>query len=1203
MFIRSFNWLLSLSRNKSRVGTLFIIVKSLCRLIIGFMLLLLCPLAEAQVYVDLTAQQVRIDSLLPVFSWQKSLGVNYADSSYTVSIEYPEFIDMQPADIRRYIELSGGRALPALPEVSQTVGVVRKQGVLDVSLVPLVFRDGRYRKLVSFSLKVTSSPRAAAGGRALTRADGSSRYAAHSVLREGTWAKIRVAASGFHHLSEALVRQAGFTDINKVKVYGYGGALQPERLTGDYLSATDDLQEVATCTVGGRRLFYATGPVGWAAKDTLRTRNPYSDYGYYFLTESDAEPLTVSAEAMTAAHYPAPSDYHALYEHDDYAWYHGGRRLYEKTLFTVGTPREFRLAATGTTGVLTVALAGAGRFAATVEVNGQNVGELVSTVTPDSYTSAVELADSFRLDGLQAENTIRITQTSGEDLRLDWIDLRHDSPSPLPDLLTAQLPEPEYVYHITNQDHHADEAADMVIIIPTTQKWLAQAERIKALHEEHDGLRVRIVPADELYNEFSSGTPDATAYRRYLKMLYDRAATEADMPRHLLLYGDGAWDNRMRCQEWSGYQTDDFLLCYESENSMSAVNCFVSDDFFCLLDDEEQISQPSGGGYTYQGKPDVAVGRLPVRTAEEAAVVADKTIAYARNDEGGSWQNTICMMGDDGNGNAHMATADRVATLVETTYPGYLIKKVYWDAYTRTSSSTGFSYPDVTRLIKQQMESGALVMNYSGHGAPYAFSHELVMRLTDFQEAVSPRLPLWVTASCDIMPFDGQEENIGETVVLSPRGGGVAFFGTTRTVYASYNEVMNLSFMNHVLAPGTTIGEAARLAKCELVGSGKDYTPNKLQYTLLGDPALTLACPRPAVVIDSINGQPLTDVRQLTTGSVVRVSGHVEQGGALASGFSGVVAATVRDAEETVTCKLNNTSADGADEPFVYRDRTKMLYSGSDSISAGRFRLTFAVPKDISYTEGRGLMTLYALSSDRTAAAHGEESRFTLTAGSGAQTDSIGPSIYCYLNSRSFADGDKVNETPYFMAELYDDSGINASGSGIGHDLELVVDGSAARTYNLNDYFAYDFGDYRSGTVGFSIPELSEGRHTLRFRAWDVLNNASATELVFQVVKGLEAGGLSVACTKNPATEATSFVLTHDRPGSELTVALDVFDLSGRQLWHHTASGYAQGNTYTLDWDLRIDGGARMQTGVYLCRLQLNDSASKTVKLIVLSNN
>ena len=94
-----------------------------------------------------------------------------------------------------------------------------------------------------------------------------------------------------------------------------------------------------------------------------------------------------------------------------------------------------------------------------------------------------------------------------------------------------------------------------------------QAERLKAFHEQNDGMRVRIVPADELYNEFSSGTPDANAYRRYLKMLYDRAQTDADMPKYLLLFGDCVWDNRMLTANCRNLNPDDYLLCFESENS------------------------------------------------------------------------------------------------------------------------------------------------------------------------------------------------------------------------------------------------------------------------------------------------------------------------------------------------------------------------------------------------------------------------------------------------------------------------------------------------------------------------------------------------------------------------------------------------------------------------------------------------------------
>ena len=844
-----------------------------------------------------------------------------------------------------------------------------------------------------------------------TTAKAEGRYAEHSVLREGNWAKIRVPESGFYQLSDALIKKAGFSNPSKVKIYGYGGALQPEKLTGDYLTATDDLKEVPTCTIDGKRVFYATGPVTWSLQKSLeRTRNPYSDYGYYFITESDDEPLSTDSATLVSSNYPANNDYHHLYEVDNYSWYHGGRNLFDKTLFSIGTPQVYILKATGTDGRIGIALTADDDYAATIEVNDSIVATISKKVSLDTYTKADEELYQYKIKGiLKAQNTIRITQTSGGNMRLDYIDLQHDDPTPL-ELNT--LPEPEYMYRITNQDHHADTAVDMVIIIPTSQKTLAQAERLKTHHEQHDGMTVRIVPADELYNEYSSGTPDATAYRRYMKMMYDRATNDSEKPRYLLLFGDGGWDNRMKTAEWSGYDADDYLLCYESENSFSQVNCYVSDDFYCLLDDEEVIQKGSDSNITYAGQPDVAVGRLPIRTTYDAETLVDKIISYAYNEHAGNWQNEICIMGDDGNQNSHMKTADKVATMIEQNYPHYNVNKIYWDAYQRTSSSTGYSYPDVTRLIKQQIQSGALMMNYCGHGAAYAMSHEFVMKLKDFEDSQSEYLPLWITASCDIMPFDGQEDNIGEAVILSRKGGGVAFFGTTRTVYATYNEVMNMAFTNYVLTPGISIGEAARLAKCELVSKGSDLTCNKLQYTLLGDPALRLATPQQEIVVDSINGLPADEGIKLAAGSVVRVSGHIIQDDDVDTSFNGVVTLTVRDAEETITCRQNDQTE--TDEPFVYKDRTKTLYQGADSVAEGRFSVTFAVPKDISYTDGSGLMTLYAMSSDRTQTAHGENESFELIGSQTALTDSIGPSVYCYLNSKAFKNGDKVNPTPYF---------------------------------------------------------------------------------------------------------------------------------------------------------------------------------------------
>ena len=1172
-------------------------------------LLLLCAVlkAGAQEFVNLTASEVRIDSVLPLYYHNIPLGANYADSIYSVSIDYPEFIDMSEADIRRYEVISDGAPLPALPEVHQYIGVSRRQGTLCVSFIPLVFREGKYQKLVSFRLSLSAETKAAA--RANTQK--SSPYASHSVLASGRWAKISVSETGVYQLTEQLVRRAGFSNLNKVKVYGYGGALQPEVIRSEYLSATDDLQEIPTCTIGGRRLFHAVGPVGWEkATSTERIRNPYSDVGCYFITESDEEPLTVDSAQFVSSFYPTTNDYHSLHEVDDYAWYHSGRNLYESTTLQRDGYSTYELKAHSDSGSLTIVLTSDGPAAVSITVNDSLVGMVNISEYLSSQAKAVQKTQVLTLNGLlRAQNTVCLRQTSGSSaVRLDYLALTMPTPAPAPKLSSDVFPVPQFVYGITNQDHHADAAVDMVIIIPTTQKLLAQAERLKELHEQRDSLRVRIVPADELFNEFSSGTPDANAYRRYLKMLYDRAESEADMPRYLLLFGDGAWDNRMLTSDWRQSSPDDYLLCYESENSFSETMSYVSDDFFCMLDEGE------GASLTKRDRTDVGVGRLPARNEAEGKIMVDKIVDYANNAHAGDWQNTLCFMGDDGNNNVHMREADAAVQTVIGDHPSFNIRKVYWDAYKRVSYSTGMRYPDVMLLLQQQMQQGALIMDYCGHGSPYTISHERVLNLSDFSASTSLRLPLWVTASCDIMPFDTQEENIGETAMLNAHGGAIAFFGTTRTVYTGDNQNMNCAFLKFVLGSTdgrrNTLGDAVRLAKNDVRSIGDDpsdrtrsdtYPINKLHYSLLGDPALTLAAPKTGLVIDSINGKPVNGVTQLPVGQEATITGHIEG----EADFSGIVSLTVKDVEQTVTCRLNNTGDDGAETAFTFKDRPATIYNGQDSVRNGRFRMTFVLPRDISYSEGTGRMTAYAINNARQLSVQGSTEAFSLVSAEMAANDGIGPSIYCYLNSTSFQNGGRVNTTPYFYAQLSDKDGINASGNGVGHDLQLVIDGNPTMTYTLNDYFQYDFGDYKSGSVGYSLPTLSEGEHRLSFRAWDVHNNSSVAELTFTVVRGLEPNCYSVECTKNPATTSTSFIINHDRTGSEMDIVLEVFDTSGRLLWAKQETGVSTDNTYTLDWDLTTSSGSRLQTGVYLYRVLVSSDgsskASKAQKLIILN--
>ena len=550
---------------------------------------------------------------------------------------------MTEADVRRYKAITSD-SLPAMPVVTSKIGVERKQGSLDVSFIPLAFRDGKYQKLVSFKLNIVAKAAKTAVKRATSRASvasAASRYAEHSVLNSGRWAKIRVPSSGVYQLTDELVRRAGFSSLERVRIYGYGGELQPEALTGDYLTETDDLKQLPTCTVGGRRLFYARGPVSWSSSND-RVRNYYSDYGYYFLTESDEPAATLDSAAFASSFYPSGDDYNTLYEVDDYAWYQGGRNLYDSQVLPLGTACDYQLSSPSTSGrgSVRVVLSAYGASSATVSVNDSVVGT-INISSSGEYDAMRVSSGQYSVSNLTSSNKITITETSGGTMRLDYIALHSNEPKEAPRLSSASFPVPEYVYNITNQDLHAHGPADMVIIISTSQHLREQAERLAALHVQADSMRVRIVPADEIFNEFSSGTPDATAYRRYMKMLYDRAETEADMPKYLVLFGDGAWDNRMVTQGWRGYSPDDFLLCFESDNSYNHIDCYVSDDFYCMLDDGETI-QDGNSRYSCYGKPDVAVGRFPVRTATEAGIMLDKLEQYMSNANAGRGRTLLC---------------------------------------------------------------------------------------------------------------------------------------------------------------------------------------------------------------------------------------------------------------------------------------------------------------------------------------------------------------------------------------------------------------------------------------------------------------------------------------------------------------------------------------------------------------------------------
>lgn len=766
------------------------------------------------------------------------------------------------------------------------------------------------------------------------------------------------------------------------------------------------------------------------------------------------------------------------------------------------------------------------------------------------------------------------------------------------------------VENLPNQNLHGLLQSDMIIISPSDFK--KDADRLANIHREKDNLSVIVVTPEEIYNEFSSGTPDATAYRRFVKMFYDRSKDRTGRaPKYLLLFGDGAYDNRFLTKEWKTFSEanrKNMLLTYQTEESLNAYS-YVTDDYFGLLDDDDEIFryEKAGSGMTpkSRGLVDIGIGRLPVRTSEEAKAVVDKIISYMTDCKLGIWKNSLCFLADDGNGSdgfstVHVSDADNVASSVYKNRPEYIVNKIYFDSYKKYA--VGIPYPDVNKTLQRKLNEGLLVLDYVGHGGTEALSDEKVITHNDILGYKYEHLPLWITTTCDFCRFDDIQTSAGEDVFLNKKSGGIALFTTSRVSFTDINRIVN-----NDLISGLFVNEGYKNNSLgDIIKSMKRNTTDgrKLGFCLIGDPALRLSYPQYNVSITSINEKPVGDsVVQFKAFEKVTISGYIQDAlGNTQDDFSGQLDVQIFDGKTDVTTQGNNGNK------YYYEDYVNVIYKGGTTVSNGRFKLSFVVPKDISYTTtNKGKMSLYAFNEATRIDAQGYYDDFVVGGTSDTpEIDNEAPEIRAmFFNDSAFVNGGKVNSTPYFYARLWDKSGINVTGSSVGHDVTLYIDDNPIRNYNLNDYYKNIPDKHGEGEVGFSVPKLESGLHYAEFKVWDVMNNVRTDTITFEVVEGLKPFICDLKVFPNPARESAQFYFSHNRPESRMDVEIAVYDMAGRLQWKHKERGSSDFfNGYTVNWDLRGFGGSKLRPGVYLYRASISTDNSKDAteaeKMIVL---
>lgn len=754
---------------------------------------------------------------------------------------------------------------------------------------------------------------------------------------------------------------------------------------------------------------------------------------------------------------------------------------------------------------------------------------------------------------------------------------------------------------VPNQDLHGITTfPDFVIVTPLA---FENAANRLADRRREEGLDVQVVDIEKIYNEFSGGLKDARAIRDYLKFLYDRATDDASMLRYALLFGDGHYDYR----SLAGKQQDDnWILPFETEETLNTDASFTSDDYFGLLDDNEGTWPYVNFATISNERVDIGIGRIPAGFPAQAELIVDKIFQYENPDTFGPWRSTYLAIADDGptglsgtqdDTDLHVVNIDQVAEFVRgSLFPELNVRKIYAESFERVFQN-GFKIPDAKREINDAVNAGILLFNYAGHGGPEGLAQEQIFTREDAENVTNGnRLPIFVTATCSFGWWDLDDRPSGaESLLYNPNGGAVALLTTVRLVYTSGDSTTLNAGLNRALnealftrdenGRGRRLGDVLRLTKNTQVG----LQGNSRKFNLLGDPTMRIGLPERDAEVETLNGASLEAATgQMKALDRVELEGNIRfQDGSVDTGFNGVATVTVFDSVRKVPLLKQVRMK----TPF-YRIREDLIWRGDVAVTDGHFTATFVVPKDISYSNEPGRISVYASSSDTEAMGYNQN----FIVGGTSDTppnDSDGPEITLFLNDTTFVSGGIVPSDPELIARFFDESGINTVGAGVGHEMLLVVDGDEQRAVDISSAFVSAPDSYQKGEARWRLPVDIDGTHSLTVRSWDVLNNSSTADLTFTVVSDEVLELRNVYNYPNPMNRETRFVFEHNQlPGTPATVRIRIYSLSGRPI--HTIDsdialpeGILTGGLVQIPWDGLDDDFDRLATGIYLYKLRV----------------
>ncbi len=771
---------------------------------------------------------------------------------------------------------------------------------------------------------------------------------------------------------------------------------------------------------------------------------------------------------------------------------------------------------------------------------------------------------------------------------------------------------------IPNQDLHGLPLVDYLVI--THPDFLAPAQRLAQFHRDHYQRSAAVVTVEQILNEFSSGKLDPTAIRDFIRMQYVRSGGLT--PGFVCLFGDGSYIYKYANEATNG--RSNFVPTYQSRDSDSPVRSYSSDDYYGMMDEEDgfwgESSGIDGDNQVDVSLIDLAIGRLPVETAEQGEQIVDKIMRYATHTDArdfGNWRNRVVLVGDyrEEQGSKeifHIEQADGYTNQIQTQAPCMNIDKIFMDNYRMVVTAGAEGFPEGRQALLKAWDQGSLILNYTGHGGENAWSNAGIFQNADIPNLDNDgRYPVVVTATCEYGRYDNPAKRSGgELLVMSPNTGAIALFTTGRLVYSSFNATLNNKFYQHVFTFDSvqnrflTLGEIMQRTKNSSFRSGSGTNINSRNFTLLGDPGLILNYPRKQARITHINERPVDPnvPDSLQSLGLFRVEGVIEdEQGAPMPNFEGRMDIDVFDKPSTYITKRAN---------YTFRWQNNRIFRGQTEVKEGAFAFEFVVPIDISYENGKGKISLY-FSGEGADGSGCVNDLYVGGTDPQAEPDREGPRVELFINDTTWEAGGITGPNPDLLARVYDENGINTTGNGIGREIIAVLDENEEQFIVLNDFYRAEPGSYQRGTVRYPLSDIPAGEHQLRIRVWDVANNASEDVTTFLVVDDLEMAVQEILFAPNPLDRGQQgqgrFFITHNQNGFPLEVVVNIMDPQGRRIKQLRSGEFqARARSYeALTWDISSDTGEEISSGIYvyqvlLRNLETGQSIREARKLVIM---